>query len=213
MNQADNTNVLINRNLSSAVFARLNSRALASFASASRRHRAAVLAYRPLPGGGILNPAANNSRRTRFPTAQEVTEYGVDPAQLVLDRTPGVLKPYGSQPRIDYTAPREQWVRVLTACMRRVDSMPRDRSLALGNAIAVNLRELYWGLKVRKQAAAANHVKMFADEYSHPRRRPDVTRLRQHVPAMSKIAVFLTCSQFVRNLGGLTYVAPPRTGR
>jgi hypothetical protein len=206
MNPVLNNNLLTNRNLSPEVLRRLNNRALASLALASQRHRGAVRAYRPLPGGGILNPVANNGRTTRLPTAEEVTKYGVNPTQRVLDRTPGALKPYHSQPPVDFSAPRMQWVRLLGACMRRVSSVTLDK------AIAVNLREMYWGLRVRDQAAVAGQVKIFVDEYSQPRRRPNKARLREHVPFMSKIAIFLTCSQFLRNIGGLTYVSAPRQG-
>lgn len=203
-------NVLTSKNLSPEVLQRLNNRALASLALTSQRHRDAVRAHRPVPGGGILNPEASNGRTTRLPTASEVTKYGVDPAQRVLDRTPGVLKPYHRQPFMDFSAPREQWVRVLMACMRRVHTTHHDSSSIA--RIAVNLREMYWGLKVRDQGAVADQVKIFVDEYSRPRQRPNLARLRDHIPAMSKVAIFLTCSQFLRNIRGLVYVGPARGG-
>ena len=93
------------------------------------------------------------------------------------------------------------------ACMRRVSTMHRDSSSLA--QIAANLREMYWGLKVRDQEAVADQVKIFVDEYSR-RQRPNLARLWGHIPTMSKVAVFLTCSQFLRNIRGLVYVGPPR---
>lgn len=198
--------LLFNRNVGQNVLDRLNNQALGHLARASRRHRNLVRAIRPLPGGGILNPSVNSHRTTRLPTARDVATHGVDPTQQVLNRTPGVLKPYRTQPPIDFSVPRQEWAHLLKRCLRRQNSPTTTARIARG------LREMYWGLRVRGQAAAAREVKPFVDEYSRQRRQPNLTRLRAHVPEMSKIAIFLTLSQFLPNIGGMAYVGQPIAG-